>query len=705
MISFIIRGISPVLPVLVIILILALSLFTAWWSYQYLYQIDKRRKVALITLRGLSLFILILLLLNPFILTEDEHSDQPAVAVYFDNSQSLSVVRGEFNGSEDYQQILENFRTARNDFYQYNEFLFDEQATEYDMLSLAGSRTNFDALFEHLRERENRYIAAVLFSDGILTQGRNPLFTAQNLTIPVITIPVGDTSSVKDVAISGVDYSPTVYSFTSQNIQVEVQQEGFEGEMVNVQISKDGQRIENINMEFQSSISSQMIDFIDEYNEPGFHEYEINISPLPDEYTDQNNRTTFTVEVLDDKTQILSIALEIHPDVSSIRRVIATDQQNELFTTMPLDDGRYIGLNPINADIEPDLIVLHGLPDIESDLFQWLMDQRYPLLIHLLPSTFNNVIEPEITDLSGFSISGLSDPVQVQFDLLNASRGHPILETQNMTTGRLPTLQTFRGDYRLSPLSESIIMNHFEGTETDLPMIITTEPTTLRKAIVTAFGWYKFEQNSDPEIRQIFQNLITNLVSWSSTPPDRRKLTLTTQKDSYSENESIHVRAELFNERGEPETEAFIDVSIYDGNSVEPLRQIRLNHQQNEIYTAELGFYPQGIYRLRATASRNERTLGTAESRVIVSESILEFLNTKRDDQLLNQIAEITNGRFLESSELDRINEFIDRYHKAEGLQSNSEDFYFIYRSGYWFLIVLILLSAEWIIRRSVSLP
>jgi hypothetical protein len=705
MISPIIHGISPVLPVLVIFLILVLSLFTAWWSYQSLQQLEIKRKVALITLRGLSLFILIMLLFNPFILTETEHSDRSAVAVYYDNSQSMSVVRGEFNGAEDYRRIMDDFRSTRDDIYQFNEFLFDDQIIEFDILSLSGSRTNFDTLFEHLRERENRYIAAVILSDGILTQGRNPLFTAQNLTIPVITIPIGDTSNVKDVAISGVDYSPTVYSYTSQNIQIEVQQEGFEGEMANVQIMKDGQRIENVNLEFQSTISSQLINFIDEYDEPGFHEYEIIIPSLPDEYTDLNNRTTFTVEVLDDKTQILSIALEVHPDVRSIRKLIATDQQNELITTMRLDDGRYIGLNPIITDIEPDLIVLHGLPDVQSDLFQWLIDQRYPLLIHLLPSTFHNAMEQDMSNLSGFSLSGMSDPVQIQFDLQSAIGTHPILETPNITTARLPALRTFRGDYRLTPLSEPIIMSRFEGTETDLPMIITVEPATLRKAIVTAFGWFRYEQNSEPEIREIFQNLITNLVSWSSTPPDRRTLTLSTQKDSYSENESIIVRAELFNERGEPETEAFIDLSIYEGDSEEPLRQMRMTHQQNELYSAELGYYPQGIYRLRATASRNERSLGTAESRVVVSESIVEFLNTKRDDQLLNQIAEITNGRFLESSDIGRINEVIDRYHETEGLQSNSEDFYFIYRSGYWFLIVLILLSAEWIIRRSVSLP
>jgi hypothetical protein len=53
MISAFIQGLSPVLPILSIILILALSLFVAWWSYQHLESIPRGKKVWLVLLRGI----------------------------------------------------------------------------------------------------------------------------------------------------------------------------------------------------------------------------------------------------------------------------------------------------------------------------------------------------------------------------------------------------------------------------------------------------------------------------------------------------------------------------------------------------------------------------------------------------------------------------------------------------------------------------
>lgn len=705
MISLFINGFSPVLPSLIILTTLLLSLFIAWWSYQNLHQIETRKKTALILLRALTLFILVLILLNPFVISESEISTQPSVAVYYDNSQSLGVVRGEYGGKDDYERMIHQFRTLRDDYFQYSEYLFGEQVFVSDEPDLSSSRTNINAVFEHLRERENRYITAILFSDGIVTQGRNPIFAAQNLTIPVITVPVGDTSAVKDVAIANVDYSSSAYSFTSQSIQIEIQQEGFEGESADVQVFRNGDLIENMNLEFNTPLSSQVVEFIEEYDDPGFYQYEINVPPLEGEYTTQNNRTSFSVEVLDDKTHILSIALEIHPDVGSVRRVIATDQQNELSTSLFLDNERFIGVNPFQMDTEPDLIVLHGIPQDQSGFFQWLQQQRVPILVHLLPGTFDYATSDEMENITGFSINDIGESIQISFDLQSARLSHPILEIPFPTQQRTPSLKTFRGNYNLTPLSQPLIMSLFQQNLTDLPVILVEDNPSNRIAALTAFGWHRYEQHMDPDVRDLFKNLITNLVSWTSTSPERRTLTIAPQKENYSENESIIIRGELFNERGEPEPEAFIDLSIHPIDSEEPWHQIRMNHQQGEIYAAELGNYPQGIYRLFATASKNERIIGTAENRVLVSESIVEFLNTKRDDHMLNQIAEITNGSFLHDLEFQRINELLQNFQEDWEEHATTEEFLYLYRSGYWFLLILLLLSAEWIIRRSVSLP
>jgi hypothetical protein len=153
----------------------------------------------------------------------------------------------------------------------------------------------------------------------------------------------------------------------------------------------------------------------------GFYDFEINVPPKPDEFTDQNNRASFTIEVLDDKSRILSLAFEVHPDVSTIRRLIATDQQNELLASTYLGDNRFLGVSSaLDMDEDPDLIVLHGLPETGTELFEWLMNRQVPLLYVATPGSFQLKNQQR---LSGFNqllrMPNLQSSINVQFESLN----------------------------------------------------------------------------------------------------------------------------------------------------------------------------------------------------------------------------------------------------------------------------------------------
>ncbi len=705
MISAFIQGLSPVLPILSIILILALSLFVAWWSYQHLESIPRGKKVWLILLRGFALFLLVLLLLNPFFTRQETLTDGPRIAVYLDNSQSASIERGEYSGMETFNEILQQFETQKNDEIQYDYFLFDETITESRELTLNGVRTNLNEVMEHLRENENLYRASYLFSDGIVTQGRNPVFAAQNLSIPVITVPLGDTTQVRDIAVADVDYQQNVYTFTRQNIRVEIQQEGYEGEEAVIQLLRDGELIDSEAIEFTAQTSSSIVNFSKEFDEPGFYDFEINVPPKPDEFTDQNNRSSFTIEVLDDKTRVLSLAFEIHPDVSTIRRLIATDQQNELLASTYLGNNRFLGVHPQDMDEDPDLIVLHGLPEAGTELFEWIMNRQIPMVYVATPGSFQMKNSSDYLDLISYYVPNLQSSINVQFESLTGGVSHTVLEVDPINVQRLPNLQTYRGSYQLSPIAQTLLYATFQRTETDIPLLITEDASNIRRASVNAFGWYRYEQNRDTEVREFFTQLFTNLISWSSTPPDRRTLVIESVKSSFTENEPVQVRANLYNERGEPEPEAFIELEIFAGDDNEPLNVFRMNHQQREIYTAELGNYPQGIYRLNATAEKDNRTIGSAEARLNVSQSTIEFLNTRRDDEMLRNIAELTDGLFLSELDFSLATDVINSLILDQPEEEIREEFVYLHRTGLWFFIVLLLLAGEWLLRRSVSLP
>ncbi len=705
MVSQFIQGISPVVPLILILFIFLLSLFIAWWTYQYLESLSQLKKRTLILLRASSFFILVILLLNPYLLLEYSSDDSPQIAIYIDDSQSLSIERGDYQGMTEYRELLNRFNQTTLEGFEKSTFLFSDTVLQEDQLTLTGTRTNINNVLEHIRLNENRFKSAILISDGIVTQGRNPIFGAQNLTIPVITIPVGDTTQVKDIAIAGIEYSQETYTFTGETITVEVQQEGFLNESSDVQLLLDGEILETKNIQYPATSSSQILEFYHEFNEPGFYNFQINIPPKPEEFTDQNNQTSFTIEVQDDKTSILSLSFDIHPDVSTIRRIISSDQQNELITSTWIGNNRFLGNDPNTLAEEPDLIVLHGLPPIDSPIFQWIEDQQTPFLIFQSPNTTQLFSEREFAELTGYQLGSPTGTIDVQLDYQNNSIQHPIMELGIIETNRFPTLKMARSDYNLSALAQPLLVSSFERLENDFPVIIVTDASNRRISSVSAYGWYRFEQSPQPEVRQFFKTLFTNIISWTSTSSDRRTLQIHPLKEFYTENEIIRVRGELYNERGEPEPEAQIEISVYQSDQDTPIQSFVMSHQQNEIYQADLGNYPIGIYRLNAIATRNERIIGTAESRVNVSESIIEYINTKRDDSTLRLISETTSGIMLGDLNFERLMPFLNSLTNEETDQRVSNNFYYLSRSGYWFLLVLILLSTEWLIRRSASLP
>lgn len=700
------QGFSPVYPILVLVLLAFISIFLSWWSYQHLTSISALKKYSLISLRGTSLFILLALLLNPFFVREDSDSEIPKIAVLIDNSQSLSVERGNYEGLDSYSELVSEFRNSENENYQYEYFQFDDEVSTFENLNADGFRTNLHTVVEYIREKETEYVASILLSDGIITNGRNPIFAAQNLSIPLITIPVGDTTDVLDIAVTDIDYIETVYTQTSQLITAEIQQQGFEGEETTVQLFKDGSLIDTRTLSFTAETSTQTIQFNQEFTEAGFIDYDIRVPVKENEFTDQNNQSQFTIEVREDKTNILSLAFEIHPDVGSIRRLIATDQQNELFSTTYLGNNRFIGNHPRDINEDLDLIVLHGLPSVDSNLFNWIQNQQTPILFLSLPSTFQILMSNQISDLTTLYLSAIGrQEINVQIEPFESAISHPILEIRSMGIERFPLLQSYRGQYQLSPVSQTLITGTFRGVVRDIPILITEDSANNRKASVAAYGWYHFEQSQNPEVRQFFEQLFTNIVSWTSTSPERDNLFVEPAKEVFSENETVEIQARLYNERGEPEPAALIELELYFENENDENSIFRMTHRQGESYSAEFGNYPQGFYRVRALATKNNRTIGTAETRFRVSQSSAEFLNTKRNDQLLRRLANLTGGIFLQDYNMDRINYFFQSDELASRMEDVREEVIYIHNSAIWFFVVLILLSLEWILRRSVSLP
>lgn len=711
MTSLFFQGFNPIIPLLLGLTLVVVCFGIAWWSYSYLTTITAWKKWGLIALRGSVFIILITLLLNPFFIDRNVETSDPSINVYLDNSQSLTVERGGYSGLENYRSIVDSVMSGFDERFEIKYFLFNSAVNTGREIDGNGTVTNLQSMIDHQIETQDETVAGLLFSDGIYTQGRNPIFSAQNLSKPLFTIPVGDTTDVLDVVISDVEFNAQSYTNTEQSFRVNINQDGFEGETVTVQFLKGGELVQSEQITFSETISNHLLLFTDRHTEPGFFEYEINIPGLEGEFTLQNNREEFTVEVLDDKTRIVSLAFEIHPDVGALRRLIATDQQNELISATRLSNGQSMGEDVTDLETPPDLIVLHGLPEPGDPLLDWIEDQNdIPVVYLMLPSTRRNHNELNDAEFLIYSVQQLrSSTINVHLLQEREPYSHPLLEFSPQEFRRFPTLGTYRSGIQESPLADLLFTGEFQRTETGIPVIMTQSVGSRRLAGINAFGWHQFNRTANETVSSFYSTFFTDLLSWAATSPNQQNLTIDPIKPTFTETEDIEIRASLVNERQQAETDAVIEVSVspVDSEAGSPSDDQRfvMRHSRNGEYRVNIGNLPRGNYQITGNATKADRTIGEDESRFSVSQSMVEFVTTERDDQLLQQLALRTDGLFLDTYSAEPILQYLEENSLDQIVETVTEETRYLSNSPFWFVLALLFLTGEWLIRRTLSLP
>lgn len=697
--EFFFQGFNPVISPYLLGITLILSILFAWWTYSYLQTVSLPKRLSLIALRALSLTILIVLLFNPFFRTDTIETEKPGINVYLDNSQSISMERGDYTGLNSYSELLNQFSFDDTTEVSYSFFQFsdDVRSTTFQTPDGSGSLTNLEAVLRHIQESASA--ASIIFSDGIQTRGRDPVFTARSVNQPVFTVPLGDTTSIRDVAVSELIANATGYTNTIIPVEVVVMQQGYGGTVTRVELTDENSTLDDQQLSFSGDESSHNVNFTIQFSDPGIYQLEAVTPVLDGEYTEINNRYPFTIEILDEKTRILHLAFEIHPDVGALRNLLATDDSIELHTFTWAGQNRFIEGNPQETDESFDLVILHGLPATNLEINNWLtvLAESYPVIHFQLPQTplQSNLYPVQFSNRGAWL--EITPQYSIEQDL------HPVLELPMINFSRYPTLKILYGNYVADEFSQVLFNAMYAGLSTDLPVLLVNESGNHRQALVTASGWFRPMQSSVSEIKAFTEQLLINLVSWTSVDPDRRNLRLAPVKRIFNETEDVIIRATLTNESGEPETDAVIQFNLRAQDY--PERSFTLQNRGRGNYEVNIGRLPEDNYTYTATARKGAREIEQTDGTFSVTATTIEFINTKRNDLLLNQIAVLTNGLFIESGRQELIFTHLNELDLLNSSERKSSAFNYLHQYSFWFIILLTFLSAEWILRRSVSLP
>ena len=173
--------------ILFVIILLALSVLISYYTYRNS-KINNPVKFILRLLRFLSIFLILFLLISPFIKTLKVFNQKPLNLILIDNSASLNI--------EERKNSLLNYLKENLNYYNNSEsetklFLFSggltKEIQENDIDSIKfdeneGFETNLSSALGSIAEKyKDRRISAInIISDGIINAGGNPANQEKN---------------------------------------------------------------------------------------------------------------------------------------------------------------------------------------------------------------------------------------------------------------------------------------------------------------------------------------------------------------------------------------------------------------------------------------------------------------------------------------------------------------------------------------------
>lgn len=698
------QGFQNSLPFLLSFLAIILLFGIAFFSYRNLKSIPLLPRASFIAIRFFALLILLLLIMNPYFFSSEVIQKEPKILVLLDDSESVTIQKGEYNGLDSYSSTLEELNLSSNSGIDVEYFTIGSntiQTASPDSLSYNQTETNFSLSISQIQELEDGFDAGIIISDGIITFGRNPIIQASNLSIPLYTIALGDTSKTKDITLKNLMYNPSGFTNTRHIIEIEIAQNGFLNQSTFVKIvDSNGLIVDDREIQFITDEQTQSLSFEIELNEAGLQQFEVVVEALNDEWTIENNSSVISIDVSDSKTKILHVAYEIHPDVKMIRSILSSDDNIELSTLTWLGNNRYIE-SEIPTISEQELIIFHGLPP--SELSISILDGclEKPSLYLQLPDSRVNP-RGVLSEIELISNTG-NQLYQVNITPNLANTDHPIMELPDVAfDGFSPIISSLRS-LSNSPEQTLLLKSNFQNIDTPNDILVVVERGNMRRAAISAWGWYRLYQSPTDAERDFVTQLFANIAAWSANNPDDRKLKISPSRPVFNISDEVIINANLNNENGELEAEATIEITIDDNNGDK--REFNMSNEGDGAYQLSISSLSSGLYSFSAEARKGERQIDTQNGEFLVQDSNSELINTIRNDEFLRSLATETGGSFFTFNSVSNFWETLETDNLLISKEETIEKYTFPIHSFYWFIVVLLLLATEWVGRKFYSLP
>jgi uncharacterized membrane protein len=179
----------------------------------------------------------------------------------------------------------------------------------------------------------------------------------------------------------------------------------------------------------------------------------------------------------------------------------------------------------------------------------------------------------------------------------------------------------------------------------------------------------------------------------TATAPDPVAITV---PDAPEPGDAMSVDVEARDAAYAPVPDASVELTLTPpGGETTPIK-LRHADAASGRFTAALRPERAGLYRLHAQARRGSSSLGSADRWMYVGGADREFADPRLNEGFLRRIARTSGGRYVRAADAARVASFL----QAAQPMSEAPEHRDLWHEAWAFALIVLLLSAEWILRR-----
>lgn len=674
-------------------------------------------------LRAAALIAVLFILFEPILKLSWHRTEKPIVAVLLDNSASMALQDNGAARSEKAKAILvsdafqKSAQDIKFDFYQFSQALMPLSLDQLDSISFDHDGTDLARALESLKEQNiDRYLTGVvIITDGINNLGDNPVRVAEDFDIPIFPIAVGSAMEQRDVVVTKIATNQVTYVNTKVPVEVSVQSVGYQDKKIEVQLLDGATVLDSKIINIGTNSFETRVQLTLNPKQPGFSKFQAKIPALENELTTLNNQKNFYINVLPSKMKILVIAGGPSADLKFLKKNLESDPNVELsFWIVKKNQEFYQGAFPTAPQklLEYDCIILQNFPTkntssaIMGVIKQVIETKQTPLLF----MAGHGVHYPSLLPLSSYlpiaAPFNEQAEIQVIARLTSAGVAHP---GTRLSDDEMEVQQRWRNlppiFLSLYPVSlppgcqilletdpEQTLLRNVSGA---LPLVVAQQLGQRKSMAILGYDIWRWDLLlwGIGKTNETLRQFLSHSIRWLITKEDTRPVRIYPDHEIYRNGQPITFTGEVYYEDYRPMDGAEVKLTVI---GKQKRYEISLAGLGDGKYEGALQALEGGDYSFEGIATLNNRVIGMDKGRFSVEDFNLEFLQTRMNETLLQQLAFKTGGIFFTENSYARLDSAL-KFPARKIAQSREIE---LWNRAILLLAIIIVLSVEWFLRK-----